>query len=37
MKYYNLNKTSYANRGMGLETDLNITNEYYKNNRNHRF
>lgn len=32
MKYYNLNKTSYANRGMGLETDLNITNEYYKNN-----
>lgn len=26
------NPTNYANRGMALEEDLNITNEYYRNN-----
>lgn len=28
----NIIKNSYANRGMGLESDINITNEYYKIN-----
>ena len=26
------NKTSFANRGMGLENDINLANEYYKIN-----
>lgn len=29
--FYNFSKSSYANRGMILESDINITNEYYKN------
>ena len=29
-KYYNL--VTYGNRGMSLEEDLNITNEYYREN-----
>jgi len=32
MRYYsNHVKSSYANRGMNLESDINLTNEYYKN------
>lgn len=27
-----LNKTTYANRGMGLEYDINLANEYYRIN-----
>ena len=30
LKYFN--KITYSNRGMGLEADLNISNEYYINN-----
>ncbi len=29
---YNIKKSNYANRGMSLEDDINITNEYYKIN-----
>ena len=29
--FYNSSKSTYANRGMILESDINITNEYYKN------
>lgn len=29
---YNVKKSNYANRGMGLEEDINISNEYYKVN-----
>ena len=30
---YNIKKSNYANRGMSLEDDINITNEYYKINK----
>lgn len=29
---YNIRKSNYANRGMSLEDDINISNEYYKVN-----
>ncbi len=29
---YNIKKSNYANRGMSLEDDINLTNEYYKVN-----
>ena len=29
---YNIRKSKYANRGMSLEDDINISNEYYRTN-----
>lgn len=29
---YNIKRSNYANRGMGLEDDINISNEYYRIN-----
>lgn len=29
---YNLRKSNYANRGMSLEDDINVSNEYYRTN-----
>ena len=28
----NKNKSNYANRGLGLESDINLSNEYYRIN-----
>ena len=30
---YNIKKSTYANRGMSLEDDINLTNEYYRTNK----
>lgn len=30
--YSNLGKSNYANRGMALENDINLSNQYYKEN-----